>query len=122
MLINRRNDKLQYIYSMEHYKSVKNEWTRSIVPTRIEGKKSKIKKTSFKMCIPWHNHINSWLNLPAHLKKKKVPGTVLSSLYKKTHLLFTTTLCGRHFYYPDLIDEDNEAQKNFKTCLRSQNY
>lgn len=44
MFINRRNDQLQYIYSMEHYKPVKNKWTRPIVPTGIEGKKSKESK------------------------------------------------------------------------------
>lgn len=64
MFINSRNDQLQYIYSMEHYKPVKNKWTRPTVPTGTEGGKSKIKKASFKVCIPWHNWINSWLNLP----------------------------------------------------------
>lgn len=29
-----------------------------------------------------------------------------------THLILTTTLCGRYFYYPHFTDEETEAKKS----------
>ena len=53
---------------------------------------------------------------PLHWKVDSQP---LDHQGSPSHLIFMTTLCGRHYSYPCFIDEKIETQRNYITCPNS---